>query len=100
MGTRDSAKYSPGDRVRVRPDAQRGHHRTPWFIKGKFGYVTRVSGPFLNPESRAYGGSGTPRQPLYMVEFSQTDVWGGDYRENASDTVLVDVYENWLERAQ
>ena len=97
MGT---AKYRTGDSVRVRSDAQRGHHRTPWYIKGKVGRVNRVSGPFFNPESRAYGGSGKPKQPLYMVEFSQADVWGDDYGENESDTVLVDVYESWLTRAR
>lgn len=94
------AKYRTGDSVRVRSDAGRGHHRTPWYIKGKVGRVNRVSGPFFNPESRTYGGSGEPRQPLYMVEFSQADVWGDDYREHASDTVLVDIYENWLALAR
>ncbi len=100
MGTKDTAKFSPGDSVRVRSDVQRGHHRTPWYIKGKVGCVTRVTGPFFNPESRAYGGSGKPRQPVYLVEFSQADVWGGEYEENASDTVLVDVYEHWLTDAR
>ena len=100
MGTEGTAKYSPGDNVRVRPDAHQGHHRTPWYIKGKVGCVTRVSGPFFDPESRAYGGDGKPRQPVYLVEFWQADVWGDDYGENASDTLLVDVYENWLARAR
>ena len=96
MGTVFGAKYRTGDSVRVRSDARQGHDRTPWFIKGKVGRVNRVSGPFFNPESRAYGGSGKPRQPLYTVDFSQTDVWGDHYSENASDTLLVDVYEHWL----
>ena len=100
MGTEGAAKYRTGDSVRVRSDARRGHHRTPWYIKGKVGRVNRVSGPFFNPESRAYGGDGKPKQRLYMVEFSQADVWGDDHGENASDAVLVDLYENWLTRAR
>jgi nitrile hydratase len=96
LDTEVGADYVPGDRVRVRSHAGRGHHRTPWYIKGKVGCVTRVSGPFFNPESRAYGGSGEPKQPLYKVEFSQRDIWGDDYDENRADTVLVDVYQNWL----
>lgn len=100
MGNVGGAEYRTGDSVRVRSDAGRGHHRTPWYIKGKVGRVNRVSGPFSNPESRAYRGSGEPRQPLYMVEFWQADVWSDAYRKNGSDTVLVDIYENWLTRAR
>jgi nitrile hydratase len=91
-------RYSPGDRVRVRADDPPGHHRTPWFIKGKTGRVDAVYGAFHNPETRAYGGSGLPKQPLYRVEFDQSDIWEnytGPYR----DKICVDVYDNWLEPA-
>ena len=90
-------KYRPGDVVRVRSDIVSHHHRTPWFIKGKTGAVRAVSGPFLNPESRAYGGDGLPDRLLYQVEFSQTDLWGERYQEDERDVLLVDVYEQWIE---
>lgn len=88
-----------GDTVTVRT-AEVGHHsRTPWFIKGKSGTVRLVHGAFANPETRAHGGSGLPKRRLCQVEFRQADVWGRRYRGNAADVVLVDVFEQWLERA-
>ena len=53
-------------------------------------------GVFKNPESLAYGGAGLPQQPLYRVEFPQTEVWE-HYRGPAADSILVDLYEHWLE---
>jgi nitrile hydratase len=37
---------SPGDRVRVREDFPLGHIRTPVYVRGKEGVVTRVFGSF------------------------------------------------------
>ena len=53
---------------------------------------------FHNPESRAYGGSGLPKQPLYMVQFEQAVVWER-YLGLPGDKVCVDIYEHWLEPA-
>lgn len=94
-----NTKFSPGEVVRVRPDAHDGHHRTPWFIKGKMGRIHSVAGEFFNPESRAYGGDGLPKQLLYAVEFEQRDVWATEYRGPDSDTLVVDIYEHWLVKA-
>jgi nitrile hydratase len=73
-----------------------GHHRTPGYLKGKTGTVERRHGAFPNPETRAYGEDGMPEQPLYLVSFSQQDLWPG-YRDNGRDRVYVDVFEHWLE---
>ena len=89
-------RYGAGDRVAVREDSPPGHHRTPWYVKGRTGLVTAVYGAFPNPESRAYGGSGLPKQPLYRVEFAQSDVWSS-YRGPSGDKIYVDIYEHWLE---
>ena len=91
-------RYAPGDRVRVRDDTPDGHHRTPWFIKGKTGRVLVVCGVFRNPESLAHGGDGQPERALYRVEFAQADVWP-DYAGPATDSIAVDLYDHWLERA-
>lgn len=88
-----------GDRVAVRSDCPAHHHRTPWFVKGGTGRIESISGPFLNPESRAYGGDGLPKQALCTVAFRQGDIWGAHYRENPDDCLLVDIYEHWLELA-
>jgi nitrile hydratase len=94
-----SAKYSTGDRVRVRVGAPPHHFRTPSYIQGKIGKVVALCGGFPNPESLAHGGSGLPRQPLYRVEFAQTQVWRR-YRGTQRDKILVDIYEHWLDPAE
>ena len=98
MSTENSGLYRPGDRVRVRRDSPDGHHRTPGYVKGKAGWVVSVCGAFLNPESLAHGGSGTPKQPLYRVEFQQVELWDS-YSGSPRDKSHVDIYEHWLEPA-
>ena len=90
------AKFGPGDAVRVLDIEKREHYRTPAYVKGKRGRVSRVLGGFPNPESLAYGGSGLPKKALYKVCFRQTDLWE-DYRGSANDVLHVDIYEHWLE---
>jgi hypothetical protein len=90
--------YRVGQRVRVAARPHEGHHRTPGYVKGKTGSVERVHASFTNPEKRAYGGDGLPKQSLYLVGFAQRDVWA-DYRGHGDDRIYVDVFEHWLEEA-
>lgn len=92
----DSIMFQPGDRVSVRVDNPPTHYRTPMYVQGKSGRVEASWGSFPNPESLAYGGDGSPRQPLYRVEFAQKDLWE-DYRGPDGDKLLIDLYQNWLE---
>lgn len=89
------SKFKLGDRVRVRMGDRPGHIRTPWYIRGKTGWIERLYGEFLNPESLAYGRDGLPMQPLYLVAFNQAEVWGE--AQAPKDKVLVDIYEHWLD---
>ena len=89
-------KFRTGDLVRVRQEPPKGHVRTPAYIQGKVGRVDMAHGPYLNPESLAYGGAGLPAQPLYMVSFDQSKVWE-NYQGAADDKVYVDIFEHWLE---
>ena len=91
-----NARFQPGDQVRIRVGVPPTHFRTPEYIQGKQGRIETLCGVFPNPESLAYGGDGLPAQPLYTVEFAQTDLWR-DYKGSANDTLLIDVYEHWLE---
>ena len=93
-----TARYRPGDRVKVRPDTPSGHHRTPGYVKDKTGYVEAYCGHFRNPESLAYGGTGLPKRPLYRVEFEQSEVWTS-YSGSSRDKVYVDIFEHWLDPA-
>lgn len=90
-------RFRLGDRVRVRADAPQGHVRTPLYVQGKTGRVAKVHGAFRNPETLAYSGDGLPRRPLYQVRFHQHDLWP---RAGApKDTLVLDLYEQWLEPA-
>ena len=96
---KDSYKpdYRINDRVRIKNVYPQGHHRTPWFIKGKIGLIAAIYGKFLNPEQRAYGLDGCPKQALYRIQFKQKNVWV-NYLGETQDTLCVDLYERWIER--
>jgi len=92
-----AGKFKPGDRVKVKFEDRPGHIRTPWYIRGKTGWIERVHGDFLNPESLAVARDGLPKKTLYLVAFNQSDVWGTSARR--TDKVFGDIYEHWLEPA-
>ena len=94
----DSPRFAAGDTVMVRVDHPPGHYRTPDYVKGKTGRVVALCGVFKNPESLGHGGPGIPEKSLYRVEFTQVEVWD-NYPGPATDKVLVDIYEHWLEPA-
>ncbi|MBM3926559.1 MAG: nitrile hydratase subunit beta [SAR202 cluster bacterium] len=98
MAAQTSTKFKAGDRVRVSSREHKGHHRTPWYVKGKSGVVVKAHGAYTNPESLAYGGSGEPAVQLYLVQFRQKDLWTS-YGGPDSDNLCVDIFEHWLEPA-
>ena len=91
-----AARFQSGDTVAVSAAYPTGHVRTPYLIRGKSGVVDSIAGAYPNPEELAYGRDGMPALPLYRVRFKQTDVWP-DYAGPANDTVVIDLYEPWLE---
>jgi nitrile hydratase len=91
-----SARFAPGDRVRVRRAFPPGHVRTPFYLRGCVGVVERVCGAYPNPEELAYARDGLPPEPLYRVRFRQMDVWE-DYQGGENDTLDVEVFQHWLE---
>lgn len=88
-------RFAVGEQVRVRDDWPTGHVRTPWYVRGRTGHVTAVTGPFRNPETLAYFGTGRPALWLYQVEFAQVDLWE-DYEGSPRDRLTMDIYENWI----
>jgi Nitrile hydratase beta subunit, C-terminal len=93
-----TARFRPGDRVRVRTAYPPGHVRTPYYCRGHVGVVERLCGAFGNPEELAYNRPGLPAQPLYRVRFEALELWP-DYREDPSDVVEIELYQHWLEDA-
>ena len=96
MAAEREASFHTGDLVRVRVGSPPTHFRTPEYVQGQTGRVSGLCGVFPNPESLAHGGDGLPFVALYQVEFAQTDLWNG-YAGSASDRLLIDIYEHWLE---
>ena len=96
MATDTPVKYRLNELVKVRVASPPGHSRTPTYIQGKTGQIIALCGVFPNPESLAHAGSGTPKQPLYRVEFGQSEVWA-EYPGPAKDKIFVDIYQHWLE---
>ena len=94
----EPARFGDGRAVRIRVGSPTHHFRTPAYIQGHVGVVDALCGIYPNPESLAHGGDGLPRQPLYRVRLRQTDLWP-EYSGNPADTLLVDVYQHWLEAA-
>jgi hypothetical protein len=92
-----ATEMSPGTPVRVREDFPPGHIRTPVYVRGKQGVVTRIFGRFPNPETLALGRDGRPFKTLYEVRFRQRDLWP-DYAGGPDDTLDIDIYDHWLEQ--
>ena len=90
-----TARFAPGDPVRVHRAYPPGHLRTPYYIRGKSGVIERICGSFANAEELAQGRDGLPLRPLYRVRFRQSAVWP-DYAGPDRDTVDIEIYEHWL----
>ena len=92
------SKYKVGDKVRVQLRFPPGHIRTPEYVRGKQGVVSRFFGNYRNPEKLAYGKDGLPLCPLYWVEFPVNDVWDHQPGEK-QDKLMVEIFEHWLDPA-
>ena len=83
-------RFAIGTRVRVQTTCPEGSPRTPLYVRGKRGIVTAVHGAIANPlDHRGI------YPPLYSVLFTVGEVFGGA----SSDTLSVDIHEDWLEPA-
>ena len=80
-------RFRAGDAVEVGRENPAGNPRTPRYIRGKRGLVTVLHGAIVNPIDH-HG----VYPPLCSVLFKVRDVFGG----NSSDTLLVDLHEDWL----
>ena len=90
------ARFAAGDRVVTRNMHPAGHTRLPRYARAKQGFVERVHGVFVFPDSNAHGQGESP-QWLYTVRFSGPELWG----EEADPTLVVsiDAWESYLEPA-
>ena len=91
-----TARFKIGDRVVVRVASPPGHVRTPSYLRGKRGVILRDFGAWKNPELLAYGRPGLPKETNYWVQFTMDEVWGGEGRYSANDTLVAEIYGLWL----
>jgi nitrile hydratase len=88
--------FKPGDRVRARNLNPTGHTRLPRYARGHTGVIERDHGAHVFPDSNAHGLGEAPAH-LYTVVFTARELWGPD--ASAKDTVRLDLWESYLERA-
>lgn len=73
-----------------------GHTRMPRYVRGRRGVVAIAHGVFVFPDTHA-AGAGTKPQHVYSVRFAARELWGPD--ASASDSVYVDLWDDYLEAA-
>lgn len=95
--------FRAGNVVRVRRESfmsrwRKPHLRTPGYLFGASGTVESYAGAFEDPAFLAFASSAGGHEHLYRVRFAQAALWpeGG----KGQDTVVVDIYEPWLERME
>ncbi|WND76728.1 nitrile hydratase subunit beta [Thalassospiraceae bacterium LMO-SO8] len=76
----------------------KGHVRTPYYLRGKRGRVVRYFGVFLDPTALAVGAERPEACRLYQVQFEYDEVWGPALSEPSGNTMIVaDLFDQWLE---
>lgn len=88
--------FAVGDKVRCRNINPTGHTRLPRYVRGHVGEVAALHGAHVFPDSNARGEGENP-QALYTVRFTARELWGE--AANPRDTVSLDLWESYLERA-
>ena len=93
-------KFNLGETVSVRSNnsntrVEKGHTRLPDYVKGRTGKVIAYHGSHILPDANAHFLGENP-EALYSVEFKSQDLW--DKCEHAEDTVVVDLWESYLEK--
>ena len=89
-------RFQAGDRVRGRVFPDGRHVRIPGYAQGKVGTVKVVHQAFVFPDTNLREEGENP-QHVYAVGFRARDLWP-DGDEGA--TVLVDLWESYLEEAE
>jgi len=85
-------KFAAGARVRARSADPDGHTRLPRYARGHVGEVVEVRATWQVPDDAVRGV--LRAEPVYAVRFPAAELWG-----SGSHTVIVDMWESYLEEA-
>ena len=95
----EEAIFRPGDTVRVATRSPIGHYRVPLDLRGKQARIEAVIEPRgVDNEQEAYGRNAGSKRHYYRVAVALADLWPG-YAGQSLDTLRIEVFETWLERA-
>lgn len=95
-GMADKARFSVGDKVRVRDLPTILYSRTQEYLRGAPGMITRVSYESLTPEDEAFNREDEKPEWFYIVRFKMADLWKS-YAGPPQDTLQSEIVERWLE---
>jgi nitrile hydratase len=89
-------RFQVGDCVIVRVAHPETYTRSPRYVRGKKGVVSRDYGAFAFPDTMGQRLGEHP-QHCYAVRFTARELWGPD--APARDVIHVDLYDDHLEPA-
>jgi nitrile hydratase len=88
-------RFAPGDRVRVTDVPAAAHTRVPGYLRSHVGTVERVFEGDYAYFTHTGDGIGDP-MPIYIVEFSPTDLWGAR-AEDTPNSIYAELFEAYLQ---
>ena len=88
-------RFAVDDEVRVRRLHPEGHTRCPRYVRGARGRVVAVRPAQPLPDLAVQGE--TRVEAFYSVAFTPADLWGDDAEPGAA-TVVVDLWESYLDQ--
>jgi nitrile hydratase beta subunit len=89
-------RFQVGDTIRTKNIHPLNHTRLPRYARDKIGAIAALHGAHVFPDS-SVNGHGEDPQELYTVRFQARVLWGE--AANPRDTVMIDLWESYLERA-
>lgn len=95
----EAPRFREGDRVRVLSRVPVGHYRVPVYLRGLAAEVEKVIEPAaVNNEEEGFGRNAGARRHYYRIHLPLRRIWAA-YAGPAIDTLCIEVFESWLERA-
>jgi len=91
----ETSAFSIGDPVRIGTRSPVGRFRAPTYVRGKRGVVEAVVRPMAGDGKETYRRNAA--SPRYWVSVPMREI-SASYRGPAVDSLLVEVFEIWLER--
>jgi len=91
-------RFSPGQAVRCRHPSDNclvdgGHTRLPAYAAGARGYILRLHGAHVLPDSNAHEQGEAP-EPLYAVRFAASELWANP--AHPGDQVIIDLWQSYM----